>query len=150
VSRYRGIPPLLWGIYHRKVSEPASINESNSNLWTLVGDYTLFLRKWTVPHGGIQGYLRRFLDSGDATFQHIAIWTLLQLLESEDKRLIEKIHDSQDIVHMVQGISEKGVDSDDDGDVDDSESGENEVVGLAKKCLELLGMPGTGKSLVEG
>jgi vacuolar protein 8 len=50
---------------------------------------------------------------------------------------------------MVQTISEKGIESDDDADTDE-ESGENEVVGLAKRCLELLGMPGTGKSLVEG
>ena len=31
----------------------------------------------------MQGYLFRFLTSQDATFQHIAVWTLAQLLESE-------------------------------------------------------------------
>jgi vacuolar protein 8 len=52
---------------------------------------------------------------------------------------------------MVQNISEKGVEGSEDGDMDeDGESGENEVVGLAKRCLELLGVSGTGKSLVEG
>jgi vacuolar protein 8 len=50
---------------------------------------------------------------------------------------------------MVQTISEKGIESDDDADTDE-ENGENEVVGLAKRCLELLGVSGTGKSLVEG
>ena len=27
-------------------------------------------------------YLHRFLSSPDATFQHIAVWTIVQLLES--------------------------------------------------------------------
>lgn len=38
---------------------------------------------WDQPEGGIHGYLIRFLESTDTTFQHIAIWTLVQLLESE-------------------------------------------------------------------
>jgi vacuolar protein 8 len=111
----------------------------------LVGDYSIFLKKWADPHGGIHGYLHRFLESGDATFQHIAIWTLLQLLESEDRRLIERIQQAQDIVRMVKDIADKVVESDDE----DGEDGEGEVVILAKKCLELMGMS-PAKSLVEG
>jgi len=45
---------------------------------------------------------------------------------------------------MVQQIADKDVTSDDEGE----EDGEVEVVGLAKKCLELL--DGEGKGLVEG
>lgn len=30
-------------------------------------------------------YLYRFLTSADATFQHIALWTIVQLLESGGK-----------------------------------------------------------------
>jgi vacuolar protein 8 len=30
-------------------------------------------------------YLYRFLTSTDATFQHIAVWTIVQLLESGGK-----------------------------------------------------------------
>lgn len=105
----------------------------------LVGDYSLFLQSWTTPSGGIHGYLTRFLESGDPTFQHIAIWTLLQLLESNDAKLVEKINSSQDIMTMVRDISEKQIDSDDDVDDDDDTSGdgEGEVVALAKRCLEL-------------
>jgi len=117
----------------------------------LVGDYSVFLTHWSQPHGGIHGYLHRFLDSGDGTFQHIAIWTLLQLLESEDKKLIEKIKESGDLVGMVRSIAERNVESDHE---DDGEDGEAEVVGLAKKCAEVLGVgtggPGGGKGLVEG
>jgi len=109
-----------------------------------VGDYTIFIQNWTEPAGGIHGYLRRFLASGDPTFQHIAIWTLLQLLESEDARLLERISQSNEIVRMVTDIAERNIESDDE----DNEDGEGEVVSLARRCLEILGK--TPKTLVEG
>lgn len=79
--------------------------------------------------------MERFLASGDATFQHIAIWTLLQLLESEDKKLINLIGKSEDIVQMIKAIAEKQVESDDEGE----EDGEGEVIQLAQRSLQLLG-----------
>jgi len=82
--------------------------------------------------------LKRFLASGDATFQHIAIWTLLQLLESEDKNLINLIGKSEEIVQMIKTIAEKQVESDDEGE----EDGEGEVVQLAQRSLQLLGQGG--------
>jgi len=100
-----------------------------------VGDYSIFIQDWTEPNGGIHGYLKRFLASGDATFQHIAIWTLLQLLESEDKKLISLIGKSEEIVLMIKTIADKEVESDDEGE----EDGEGEVITLAKRSLELLG-----------
>lgn len=109
-----------------------------------MGDYTIFIQNWTQPEGGIHGYLRRFLASGDPTFQHIAIWTLLQLLESEDDRLLELISKSNEIVRMVTDISERAIESDDE----DNEDGEGEVVSLARRCLEILGK--TPKTLMEG
>jgi vacuolar protein 8 len=109
-----------------------------------VGDYTIFIENWTQPEGGIHGYLRRFLASGDPTFQHIAIWTLLQLLESEDDRLLELIAKSTEIVRMVTDISERNIESDDE----DNEDGEGEVVSLARRCLEILDK--TPKTLMEG
>lgn len=36
-------------------------------------------------------YLYNFLTSVDATFQHIAVWTIVQLLESGDPQLISNI-----------------------------------------------------------
>jgi vacuolar protein 8 len=109
-----------------------------------VGDYTIFIQNWTEPAGGIHGYLRRFLASGDPTFQHIAIWTLLQLLESEDDRLIERIGQSNEVVQMVTEIADRNIESDDE----DNEDGEGEVVTLARRCLEFLGK--SPKTLVEG
>jgi vacuolar protein 8 len=107
-----------------------------------VGDYTIFLQNWTEPSGGIHGYLRRFLASGDPTFQHIAIWTLLQLLESEDSRLLSLISKSEEAVQMVTDIADRNIES------DDEDNGEGEVVSLARRCLEILGK--NPKTLVEG
>lgn len=109
-----------------------------------MSDYTIFIQNWTDPAGGIHGYLRRFLASGDPTFQHIAIWTLLQLLESEDSQLLERISKSNEIVQMVSDIAERNIESDDE----DNEDGEGEVVSLARRCLEILGK--SPKTLVEG
>jgi vacuolar protein 8 len=104
----------------------------------------MFVRDWADSNGGIHGYLYRFLASGDPTFQHIAIWTLLQLLESEDRKLIGYISRSEDIVQMVKSISDKNIESDEE-EVDD---GEGEVITLARRCLELLGA-GPKQTLVE-
>lgn len=89
--------------------------------------------------------MHRFLVSGDATFQHIAIWTLLQLLESEDKTLIGQVGKSEEIVEMIKQIANQQVESDNELEEDD----ESEVINLAQRCLELLGqrMP---KAHIEG
>ncbi|KAI9760881.1 MAG: Vacuolar protein 8 [Chaenotheca gracillima] len=105
------------------------------NLSSKVGDYSIFIQDWNEPEGGIHGYLKRFLSSGDPTFQHIAIWTLLQLIESEDEKLTERISKSDEIISKIKDISDKNVESDDE----ESEDGEGEVVALARRCLELLG-----------
>ncbi|KAL1841720.1 hypothetical protein VTJ49DRAFT_6694 [Mycothermus thermophilus] len=113
------------------------------NLSSKVGDYTIFIQNWLEPSDGVHGYLSRFLGSGDATFQHIAIWTLLQLLESEDKKLIGLIGKSDDIVSMVKQIANRPMESDNEAEDDD----EGEVVNLAQRCLELLGQGATKKHI---
>ncbi|KHJ32407.1 putative vacuolar protein 8 [Erysiphe necator] len=116
------------------------------NLSSKVDDYSIFVNDWDNPCGGIHGYLSRFLASGDATFQHIAIWTILQLLESEDKELIKLIGKSQEVVEMIKKISDTQVDSEGDGDIE--EDGEGEVAQLASRSLQLLGQ--TKLSHIEG
>lgn len=109
------------------------------NLSSKVGDYSMFVQDWREPAGGIHGYLKRFLESNDPTFQHIAIWTLLQLLESEDAKLKALIGQSTEIVSMIREIASKAVDSDDEGD-----EGEAEVIFLARRSANLLeGADGT-------
>ena len=138
----------LWVISHQKVDLSMIVKVSpkaiHANV-TVVGDYSIFIQDWTEPNGGIHGYLTRFLASGDPTFQHIAIWTLLQLLESEDKKLINLISKTEDVIQMIKTISDKNIESDDE----DGEDGEGEVVALARKSLELLGK-GPKSTLVEG
>jgi hypothetical protein len=58
---------------------------------SIADDYTAFSAVWTEPAGGLHGYLVRFLESTDTTFQHIAIWTLVQLLESGGTCLLNDI-----------------------------------------------------------
>ncbi|EGY18930.1 hypothetical protein VD0002_g681 [Verticillium dahliae] len=115
------------------------------NLSSKVGDYSVFVQDWKDPHGGIHGYLTRFLQSGDATFQHIAIWTLLQLLESEDKALIQLIGQAEDVVDQIKETANRHVEPDHEFEDDD----EGEVVTLAQRCLELLGQS-TSKTHIEG
>lgn len=55
---------------------------ADPRLSCVADDYSAFSAVWTEPEGGLHGYLVRFLESQDTTFQHIAIWTLVQLLES--------------------------------------------------------------------
>lgn len=100
----------------------------------VVVDYSVFVKNWTEPNGGIHGYLNRFLASGDPTFQHIAIWTLLQLLESDDQTLADLISKADDVIQMIQTISDKNIESDEE----EGEDGEGEVVVLARKSLELF------------
>jgi vacuolar protein 8 len=61
---------------------------------TASGDYSAFRNVWKEPNGGMQQYLYNFLKSVDATFQHIAVWTIVQLLESGDAELIRNIRNS--------------------------------------------------------
>lgn len=110
-----------------------------------MGDYSIFIKDWDQPNGGIHGYLARFLASGDPTFQHIAIWTLLQLVESENTTLIGLITKSDKVINMVEAIAERNVESDDE----DTDDGEGEFVALARRSLELLGKV-PKKTLVEG
>jgi vacuolar protein 8 len=61
---------------------------------TATDDYSAFNDVWDKPDGGMHKYLYRFLSSSDATFQHIAVWTIVQLLESGDPQLISNIRSS--------------------------------------------------------
>jgi len=103
------------------------------NLSSKVDDYGPFLEVWESPAGGMYGYLRRFLDSDDITFQHIAVWTLLQLLEAKDPKLDSIIRKSSEILSCIKNIASRDLPS-----MDDSDNGETEVINLSRKALELL------------
>lgn len=115
------------------------------NLSSKVGDYSIFIQNWKEPNGGIHGYLGRFLSSDDATFHHIAIWTLLQLLESEDKKLMSLIAKSEKVVEEIRQIANRPIESDNEFEDED----EGEIINLAQRCLELLGQ-NSSKAHIEG
>jgi len=69
-------------------------NLSSKDGRTATDDYSAFNDVWDKPDGGMHKYLYRFLSSSDATFQHIAVWTIVQLLESGDPQLISNIRSS--------------------------------------------------------
>lgn len=115
-------------------------------------DYSAFSRVWTEPEGGLHGYLVRFLESRDTTFQHIAIWTLVQLLESGDPTLEAQIRASSTLIPLATQLSTLASSSasnappsshradSDDGTTDGEggDGGEGEIRVLAKRVLELL------------
>lgn len=51
-------------------------------LLIIADDYSYFVKTWDTPKDGLRGFLLRFLASKDDIDQHIAVWTLTQLLES--------------------------------------------------------------------
>lgn len=79
-------PPLvtcLLKVIVSNVVSPLTPSDDSSDGRTDQDDYSAFNEVWDKPDDGMHGYLYRFLTSPDATFQHIAVWTIVQLLESE-------------------------------------------------------------------
>lgn len=115
----------------------------------LADDYSAFNAVWDKPEGGLQGYLVRFLESTDPTFQHIAVWTCVQLLDSGEPALENHIRSSESILPLVMqlasaadgstaGDQSTAGDAEDNSEVGDS--GEIEIATLAKRVVELLGV----------
>lgn len=172
--------PLLSAIYRRKVSSPrpeCSISiESHHGFQILEGrsandDYGPFNDVWDQPEGGLHKYLHRFLSSTDATFQHIAVWTIVQLLESGDQELLHNIRTSTLLApHIAQlatashsstptgstlGSADRSRSNSfsEDGQGDGGDGGAAEIAALARRILEITeddihdaGIPSSEKS----
>ncbi|KAH9005888.1 vacuolar protein 8 [Lactarius hatsudake] len=80
-------------------------NLSSKDGRTASDDYSAFNDVWDNPEGGMHQYLHRFLTSPDATFQHIAVWTIVQLLESGDPQLMSNIRSSNLLIPNVRELS---------------------------------------------
>lgn len=81
-------------------------NLSSKDGRTATDDYSAFNDVWDKPEGGMHEYLHRFLSSADATFQHIAVWTIVQLLESGDPQLISNIRSSSLLLPNVRELAQ--------------------------------------------
>lgn len=150
------------------------LNKSGVFFWVLVltcfalsaDDYSAFVQVWNEPADGLHGYLLRFVEAVDATFQHIAVWTIVQLLESGDARLDQAIRTSERLISQVHKLiessgsstyepgseaaysaSEKSAGGDapkgsrrgsDTEDESEDEESDGEIAVLAKKILDIL------------
>lgn len=79
------------------------------NLSAKISSYKPFITAWTEPDGGIQDFLLRFLTSKELTFEHIAAWMILQLLESEDRKLKELFLGTPEILENVERLAARSV-----------------------------------------
>lgn len=121
-------------------------NLSSKEERSSLDDYSAFNDVWDKPEGGLHTYLFRFLSSTDATFQHIAVWTIVQLLESRDPQLTHNIRSSPLLIPHIRHLSasaasspssspgshsQSHISSDDAG-----EGGQGEIAALARRILE--------------
>ena len=139
-------------------------------------DYSAFNDVWDQPEGGLHKYLHRFLSSTDATFQHIAVWTIVQLLESGDQELLHNIRSSTLLApHIAQlatashsstptgstlGSADRSRSNSfsEEGGGEGGDGGAAEIAALARRILEITeddipdgaGLPASEKSARSG
>lgn len=77
-----------------------------ANLCSRISNYSRIIDAWDQPRDGIRGFLIRFLHSGYATFEHIALWTILQLLESHNDKVAELVKTDSEIVNAVKRMAD--------------------------------------------
>jgi len=111
------------------------------NLSSKIQDYSAFVSMWEEPAGGLHNYLVRFLESQDTTFQHIAVWTVVQFIEGEDPRLLQNISTSKTILPLIAKLTTSEMtpvptptNPSNNSAVEES-GDENEIAGLARKVL---------------
>jgi vacuolar protein 8 len=106
------------------------------NLSSKVPNYDPFVNCWTAPSGGIRDFLIWFLSSNEPTFEHIAIWMILQLVESEDKRLTKLFLDTPEILKGINALANRQpIEANND---DHNYASQMAVPALAKRVLVLL------------
>lgn len=116
---------------------PPAVLCGRGSLGGTADDASALVAAWNSPAGGLHAYLVRFLSSEDSTFQHIAVWTLVQCLEARDPQLDDQIRSASDLLALVRKLAETEVSSVPEAE-DASTDGEREIVELAKTALELI------------
>lgn len=77
-----------------------------ANLCSRINNYSKVMDTWDQPSDGIRGFLVRFLQSNYVTFEHIALWTILQLLESHNDRVVQLVKNDKDIIDGVKNMAD--------------------------------------------
>lgn len=78
-----------------------------ANLISRVSNLEKILEYWNQPNDGIKGFLLRFILSDFPTYEHIALWTILQLFESHNETIYKLIKEDQKIVNGVKRIADE-------------------------------------------
>ena len=76
-----------------------------ANLCSRINNYQKIIQCWNEPNDGIRGFLIRFLQSDYATFEHIALWTILQLLESHNVKILELIKQDDELISGIKKMA---------------------------------------------
>ncbi|KAH3667738.1 hypothetical protein WICMUC_005270 [Wickerhamomyces mucosus] len=76
-----------------------------ANLCSRLSDYKQIISNWEQPNQGIVGFLQRFLHSENPTLEHIALWTILQLLESNNQQIIKLIKSNEEILENIKRLA---------------------------------------------
>lgn len=102
------------------------------------------LNNWSQPESGIYGFLVRFLKSESATFEHIALWTILQLLESPNDEIKQLIEKNESILSGIKTLSESQQHSNynygkDVNSSDQFDDPKNELFNLTQQILQIFG-----------
>ncbi|GMM38350.1 protein anchor [Saccharomycopsis crataegensis] len=75
-----------------------------ANLCSRIDNYDYIINDWDQPNDGICGFLIRYLNMSNTTFEHIALWTILQLLESDNRKILELIKSNANIMNGVKKL----------------------------------------------
>lgn len=101
---------------------------------------SFILDNWLQPNDGIHGFLVRFLSLGLATFEHIALWTILQLLELNNGEINLLIKDNEQILSGIKELSSVQLQSHPPSLGDDSyDDPKVELYNLTQQILQILG-----------
>lgn len=76
-----------------------------ANLCSRINNYNKIIEAWNNPNDGIRGFLIRFLQSDYATFEHIALWTILQLLESHNVKVLDLVKNDVELITGVRKMA---------------------------------------------
>lgn len=100
------------------------------------------LDNWNSPEEGIYGFLMRFLQSGSATFEHIALWTILQLLESNNDEIQVLIKENESVLLGIKNLSESQQHNNttqNTAELNDFDDPKVELYNLTQQILQILG-----------
>lgn len=114
-----------------------------ANLCSRVSDdhKQYILSNWNQPNDGIYGFLIRFLQSESGTFEHIALWTILQLLESNNTEINALIQENESILSGIKqlGVSQQANQPKIANGDDQYDESKVELYNLTQQILQILG-----------